>query len=460
MQGESGSSSTDFQCSDSSAIGVMTGAQSQTSNATSFDLIVTFEQFFYAIEPRWFFMAFANCDESCTENLCDGPLIVDYDFSLLNGGGFFTNHFSADEMGILETEITFLALQALLTMHALQVALVLRKRRKLHKTVLIFVFSVVVQSAAIVFNFVHYYTFAKDGLGNTMLKTAALYATNIAETILLIALILLAKGWTIVFRKLSNQGLMRIALYSSIYTCVLIFAITWSTIHYDPATNLYFYETVPGYVVVVLRVLAIFWFCYSTSNTIHKMQSKIHFYRKLTLGVFFWLMSLPLLLLISIATPSTMRAVLLNIVTRSLFFVAQATMSALYDPRIGAESFPFHAISVDRKGRIGAGKKKDGDESTSTAFTNPGWEDSDDDEGEGEHDGVGDSGFLEANRGGVNLKRKMEEASQSASRLQLTAERLTGSIQELLDVGEDDVGEDEAFAVPDLRPPSIGVRSS
>ena len=64
----------------------------------------------------------------------------------------------------------------------------------MHKTVLIFVFSVAVQSAAIVFNFVHYYTFAKDGLGNTMLKTAALYATNIAETILLIALILLAKG--------------------------------------------------------------------------------------------------------------------------------------------------------------------------------------------------------------------------------------------------------------------------
>ena len=177
------------------------------------------------------------------------------------------------------------------------------------------------------------------------------------------------------------------------------------------------------------------------------LHCSCHFYRKLMFGVFLWLIGLPLLLLISLAAPTTSRALIVNAFQRSLFFCAQAVVALLYDPTPfwgDSSSFPFHAVAVDRKGRI----KKDApggatdQPAGARAFVNPSWEDSDDDDLAGDADGTGDAGA--ARNAGEKLKRKMQDASNTASRLQLMSQRLEGALQELMDVGEND-DEDEAY---------------
>jgi hypothetical protein len=59
-----------------------------------------------------------------------------------------------------------------------------------------------------------------------------------ASTAMLILLgMLLAKGWTIVRRKISARGRVRIAVYMTIYVCVALIAVVWNESGNEPGTT-------------------------------------------------------------------------------------------------------------------------------------------------------------------------------------------------------------------------------
>ncbi|TWW54622.1 Transmembrane protein 145 [Takifugu flavidus] len=57
---------------------------------------------FRSVRERWWYIALSKCGG-------DG-LQLEYEMKLTNGQSFWTQHFSADEFGILETDITFLVI--------------------------------------------------------------------------------------------------------------------------------------------------------------------------------------------------------------------------------------------------------------------------------------------------------------------------------------------------------------
>ena len=92
--------------------------------------------FYVGDRARFFFIAGANCDRNCINVNCDGPIDISYNFQFTNGQDFSDKHFSADELGVMETMITFLCLQTLLVVYFMYVRKLLKTKvsdsRKIH----------------------------------------------------------------------------------------------------------------------------------------------------------------------------------------------------------------------------------------------------------------------------------------------------------------------------------------
>ena len=48
-----------------------------------------------------------------------------------------------------------------------------------------------------------------------------------ADTLMIILLLLLAKGWTIVRRKISVEGRVKLALFSTVFAVTCVLSILW-----------------------------------------------------------------------------------------------------------------------------------------------------------------------------------------------------------------------------------------
>ena len=225
-------------------------------SAADGDVVVTVsrEYNFRATHNTWMYVVISNCNPGCSGegdgHRCHSPVDVTYNFDFRNNYPFKGNdsaHFSADEEGIWDITLAFFVLQCfnLLLMYIVRRSLV--SRRKYHKTVQILGAVVFMHWLSLLFSLIHYSAYMEDGEGIISIWRASRYIDILCETTFIALLILLAKGWTIVRRKISPLGRIKIAIFSTIYACVgsLAFIIHgWMT--YDVATVTYFYESEPG----------------------------------------------------------------------------------------------------------------------------------------------------------------------------------------------------------------------
>jgi hypothetical protein len=79
-------------------------------------------QSFSSKQARWMFLALANCDPECgLPGMCQGSLDVFYELEFTNGEDWSVRQYSADEIGVAETEIFFFVLQIALMIFGLVV---------------------------------------------------------------------------------------------------------------------------------------------------------------------------------------------------------------------------------------------------------------------------------------------------------------------------------------------------
>jgi len=310
------------------------------------------EQLFSDEEARWMFIAVANCLAECDPGaLCQGSLDLEYEIQLTNGDGWSVKHFSADEIGILETELFFFCCQVLLAVFAVYVRHCLVILNKFHYTVMMLCGSIGLTLVAMFFDVVHYGRFAADGVGAPTLHTLSMWLTGVAETVFLMMIILLAKGWSICCRKLSATGRVKIAVYSTVYIMLWTILLVWFDFGVSKAEVVYLYHCTPGYLVCIMRVVAVCWLCYSTYVTLTKFNTKRRFFQKFAFLFSIWLLSLPVMVLIALGIPLWVRAKVVAILELLFTFVAQLTMLLLYFPASYNASFPFHATMEDMTGK-------------------------------------------------------------------------------------------------------------
>ncbi|XP_054423600.1 transmembrane protein 145 isoform X3 [Pteronotus mesoamericanus] len=144
---------------------------------------------FRSVRERWWYIALSKCGG-------DG-LQLEYEMVLTNGKSFWTRHFSADEFGILETDVTFLLIFILIFFLSCYFGYLLKGRQLLHTTYKMFMAAAGVEVLSLLFFCIYWGQYATDGIGNESLKILAKLLFSSSFLIFLLMLILLGKGFTV-----------------------------------------------------------------------------------------------------------------------------------------------------------------------------------------------------------------------------------------------------------------------
>ncbi|KAM9114730.1 transmembrane protein 145 [Pangshura tecta] len=240
---------------------------------------------FRSVRERWWYVALSKCGG-------DG-LELEYEMILTNGKSFWTRHFSADEFGILETDITFLLIFLLILLVSCYFGYLLKGRQLLHTTYKMFMTAAGVEVLSLLFFCIYWGQYACDGVGNGSLKILAKLLFSVSFLVFLLMLILLGKGFTVTRGRISHTGSIKLSVYMTLYTITHVVLFIYEAEFFDPAQVLYTYESPAGYGLIALQFLAYVWFCYAVLTTLKQCPEKQPFYVPFFAAYTLWFFAVP-----------------------------------------------------------------------------------------------------------------------------------------------------------------------
>ncbi|KAI1296606.1 Transmembrane protein [Halotydeus destructor] len=288
-------------------------------NETSSTVMVEcdYHRYFESARERWWFIAVSNCASR-------KGLRLKYRFEMTNDREPWTKHFSADEFckenrfrfviytpllhclqtgqcsrpptrtgdglvpvvaltivsicltDILHTDVIFLVLYTFLLFASFYGAYALHSRHLLHATYKIYMFSLLLELSALVCLVAHYALYAQDGVEEDTFKIAGKSLEAISTLVLLLLLILLAKGYTVTRARLKRKTTFKIIGFMALYTLVYAALFCWEKMVFDPGQVLYIYESPAGYGLIFLRLVGWAWFVYAVLFTLMHYPTNRH----------------------------------------------------------------------------------------------------------------------------------------------------------------------------------------
>ena len=153
-----------------------------------------------------------------------------------------------------------------LSTHFLPILTGLANKKRLHHTYNIYLSSTSFVFLATLCRLIFYDDYAKTGLPKHGWRVAGDYLFAAGECSFMFMLICLAKGWTVVRRKISAQGRMRLAAYMTGYAISWLVALIWYSALPHGYKRVYVLGTSAGYVVLANRYVAICDIAFSLLN--------------------------------------------------------------------------------------------------------------------------------------------------------------------------------------------------
>ncbi|WAR05134.1 TM145-like protein [Mya arenaria] len=209
------------------------------------------DRYFQSTRERWWYMAISRChDRNST-----GPVGIKlkYKIHMTNAevGDYLHREYSADEFYIMPIDVAFLIVYVLLSALVIVCAVFLRNRQLWHTTYKMYMVSVFLWTFYLFLMSMAYGVYGNDG--NYEKLQATKYAglhdnTREAE------------------QHVHNQDI-RI---------------------FDPGLVLYLYESPPGYVMIVMRIIGYAWFCYAIFFTLKHYPEKGSFYHPFFIFFTLW----------------------------------------------------------------------------------------------------------------------------------------------------------------------------
>uniref|UniRef100_A0A2I2YNE1 Transmembrane protein 145 n=1 Tax=Gorilla gorilla gorilla TaxID=9595 RepID=A0A2I2YNE1_GORGO len=246
---------------------------------------------FRSVRERWWYIALSKCGG-------DG-LQLEYEMVLTNGKSFWTRHFSADEFGILETDVTFLLIFILIFFLSCYFGYLLKGRQLLHTTYKMFMAAAGVEVLSLLFFCIYWGQYATDGIGNKSVKILAKLLFSSSFLIFLLMLILLGKGFTVTRGRISHAGSVKLSVYMTLYTLTHVVLLIYEAEFFDPGQVLYTYESPAGYGLIGLQVAAYVWFCYAVLVSLRHFPEKQPFYVPFFAAYTLWFFAVPVMALIA-----------------------------------------------------------------------------------------------------------------------------------------------------------------
>jgi len=162
-----------------------------------------------------------------------------------------------------------------------------------HPIVRILTVAITFQFLAAVTEMVHYVIYLHNGIGAPGLKGLGELLTMGAQLILMFLCILIAKGWAITTSVLTNKNLLVVIMAFVMLSYLVLFI--WDNAGRDPASTLYFYDSYPGLIVILLRIGLTGWFLWCLRSTIsfEALPDKRKFYTIFGFCFTVWFLLIP-----------------------------------------------------------------------------------------------------------------------------------------------------------------------
>nr|XP_010945028.1 transmembrane protein 145 [Camelus bactrianus] len=284
---------------------------------------------FRSVRERWWYIALSKCGG-------DG-LQLEYEMILTNGKSFWTRHFSADEFGILETDVTFFLIFILIFFLSCYFGYLLKGRQLLHTTYKMFMAAAGVEVLSLLFFCIYWGQYATDGIGNESLKILA------ALLLLLLMLILLGKGFTVTRGRISHSGSVKLSVYMTLYTLTHVVLLIYEAEFFDPGQVLYMYESPAGYGLIGLQVAAYVWFSYAVLVSLRHFPEKQPFYVPFFAAYTLWFFAVPVMALIAnFGIPKWAREKIVNGIQLGIHLYAHGVFLIMTRPSAANKNFPYH----------------------------------------------------------------------------------------------------------------------
>ncbi|XP_023988515.1 transmembrane protein 145 isoform X1 [Physeter macrocephalus] len=290
---------------------------------------------FRSVRERWWYIALSKCGG-------DG-LQLEYEMVLTNGKSFWTRHFSADEFGILETDLTFLLIFILIFFLSCYFGYLLKGRQLLHTTYKMFMAAAGVEVLSLLFFCIYWGQYATDGIGNESLKILAKLLFSSSFLIFLLMLILLGKGFTVTRGRISHSGSVKLSVYMTLYTLTHVVLVIYEAEFFDPGQVLYTYESPAGYGLIGLQVAAYVWFCYAVLISLRHFPEKQPFYVPFFAAYTLWFFAVPVMALIAnFGIPKWAREKIVNGIQLGIHLYAHGVFLIMTRPSAANKNFPYH----------------------------------------------------------------------------------------------------------------------
>ncbi|XP_059987431.1 transmembrane protein 145 isoform X4 [Lagenorhynchus albirostris] len=275
---------------------------------------------------------------------CQGDgLQLEYEMVLTNGKSFWTQHFSADEFGILETDMTFLLVFILIFFLSCYFGYLLKGRQLLHTTYKMFMAAAGVEVLSLLFFCIYWGQYATDGISNESLKILAKLLFSSSFLIFLLMLILLGKGFTVTRGRISHSGSVKLSVYMTLYTLTHVVLLIYEAKFFDPGQVLYTYESPAGYGLIGLQVAAYVWFCYAVLISLRHFPEKQPFYLPFFAAYTLWFFAVPVMALIAnFGIPKWAREKIVNGIQLGIHLYAHGVFLIMTRPSAANKNFPYH----------------------------------------------------------------------------------------------------------------------
>lgn len=220
--------------------------------------------------PHFWYIMLDGCDHDNTAaNSSLAGLEVQFHWE--NPGGFFSREFSWDQHSLLPMRMVVFPILALIGIGFAVFIGFSIVQRAFHPLVRLYSVCYYVWTGAVLFELVHLFVYAIDGVGVPDISDLSLVLQLLSEVLFMMVLFLLANGWTITQFHIRHKNTMHsIAVllclsYASLYV--------WSKVLVSRFSTDYIFMELPGILIAMLRVPCLAFFIYSLVMTITREQN-------------------------------------------------------------------------------------------------------------------------------------------------------------------------------------------
>lgn len=161
------------------------------------------------------------------------------------------------------------------------------------------------------------------------------------DIVISLLVVLIAKGWAVTTTQLEKRDRIGIIVMVALLALGYLILFIWDYAGMDPASTLYFFESAPGYIVIILRMATMGWFLYSLWATLRleTLVEKRRFYFIFG-GIYsVWFLIVPISVIIAAACSAHWRLKVTTEFQGVMDFFALAIMTGLFWPTYARRFF-------------------------------------------------------------------------------------------------------------------------